>query len=306
MAQPVTLSGPARIRLILALNAAVITPFGPMEWGAYAGAAGEAQLVTFHAHDLDWLRRELRLEYVPASCFVAVLDETGLTLNIGNAWNAYAWEVRVGFEVENYDSPGEEFWEVCYGGPQDSEIARLPEPVRGQILACPAAVQHLVLAGYKAQQSATQSPRVPVALWLHHRRPDYSDTYLEYSDGSYSQESQFSGNEAAIRRHFADCYPSGSLQVKRGNPHTTPRRPKVWIFRGCISGNLEEQSHLPAGTAEFQFSDGPDGRQGASNDYVDLWQGLNAYAGHEFDTADARFTPTEQGVYDRFVAARGW
>lgn len=51
---------------------------------------------------------------------------------------------------------------------------------------------------------------------------------------------------------------------------------EVWIVRGETSGNIDGQ---PAELAEWQFSDGPAGRRGGSNDYLSLEEGLREHTG---------------------------
>ena len=52
---------------------------------------------------------------------------------------------------------------------------------------------------------------------------------------------------------------------------------EIWLVRGQTSGNIENQ---PGGLVEWQFSDGPAGERGSSDDFTSLEEGLAAYSGY--------------------------
>lgn len=53
---------------------------------------------------------------------------------------------------------------------------------------------------------------------------------------------------------------------------------EVWVVRGLTSGLTDDG--VPAGLVEWQFSDGPAGERGSSDDYTSLEQGLAAHSGY--------------------------
>lgn len=98
----VRLTGPARIALIVALSRAHVSDFTEYDWSGWCGAIGDAKVVTFHKHDLDYLMRALDIVWWGENVFV-VLDETGLTFNGWEDARGYAYQVLVSFEVEMWD-----------------------------------------------------------------------------------------------------------------------------------------------------------------------------------------------------------
>lgn len=101
----VRLTGPARIALIVALSRAHVSDFTPFDWSGWCGAEGDAKVVVFHKHDLDYLMRALDIVWWGENVFV-ILDETGITFN-GWDQRAYAYQVRVGFDVDVWDGERE-------------------------------------------------------------------------------------------------------------------------------------------------------------------------------------------------------
>lgn len=76
---------------------------------------------------------------------------------------------------------------------------------------------------------------------------------------------------------------SSGLNVLRAYdrlPAPQQLRRECWVTRGAISGNLEEQSHLPLDTVEWQFGDAPSGSgRGYSEDFLTLEDGLREMSG---------------------------
>lgn len=91
--------------------------------------------------------------------------------------------------------------------------------------------------------------------------------------GSRESKAYDSGYAAGLEAGRRLLYPSDQL--------TAPDqlRRECWVSRGQISGNLEEQAHLPLDTVEWQFSDGPAGERGYSEDFLSLEDGLRAMSG---------------------------
>ncbi len=255
MPDPVILSGPDRVRLVLALSRSWVRPFTPNDWMSWAGAEGDAHQVHMLQHDEHYFREVLGLQGVAPDYVTVILDDNGLSWNVSSPVNSYAWMVQVGFDVTSADVPGPSYWEVSdrWGGGLETEIAELPgcsPEQRALMMAAPEAVRHLVVRGYKAQLA------------------------------------------------------EDSVQLEEPAP---PQRRKVWLFKGEISGLEENHRGLPAGTPEWQFGDAPNGQQGSSADFLDLYEGLQDHAECDIDVMDAKFNPTEQGIYDRWlceVAAR--
>lgn len=172
---PVRLSGPDRVRLILALNRAVIQPFGRAEWGAFAGATGDAHSVYFSAQDEDYFLKALRITHWDPLTTVVVLDEVGVTWNGCPPCNSYAYQVQVTFDVDIHE-PGSprEYWEVGFRGMQGwaLEMRDLPEHVRSVVLACPEEARPYVLQGYRQAQHRPPALQVySPGAELAHRQP---------------------------------------------------------------------------------------------------------------------------------------
>lgn len=159
----VQLSGPDRVRLVLALSRAQVVPFTDSDWSCWAGAEGEACMVYLHRHDDDYFRKVLGIEHWPRDSTVVILDNGGLTWNGMGVLSAYAWHVNVCFNV-GYQDVGtpEEMWED--GGrmrPDDrvleQAIAKLPEAARQMVMACPEEARDYVVRGYLQSAEAKAS-----------------------------------------------------------------------------------------------------------------------------------------------------
>lgn len=166
----VTLSGPDRVRLVLALSRAIVTPFTRDDWQGWSGADGEAHSVEFHQHDARYLLDQLGLRHVDPTCVFVVLDNSGITWNVWSPYNAYAWQVRVGLDVEVHDAPSAdpdgEYWEVGYAGDAAKvrQLRDLPAHVRELVLACPEEAREHVIAGYLVRQTVVAQPRAQTVL----------------------------------------------------------------------------------------------------------------------------------------------
>lgn len=154
------LSGPDRIRLVVALSAAKVAPFTRDDWSGWSGAVGAAHTVVFHAADHAHLLGALGLGHVDPDCVLVVLDEAGLTWNVWSPFNAYAWQVRVGLgvDVDDRPLPDGEYWEASYAGDAElaAQIASLPPHVRGIALACPEEARPHFVRGWRAAEAAGQ------------------------------------------------------------------------------------------------------------------------------------------------------
>lgn len=163
----VGLSGAARVRLVLALGRAHITPFDANDWSGWSGAVGDAQVVRFHKEDSDYLRPLLGIAHWPEDYTFVVLDETGLTWNGGSPVNSEAWQVCVGFDVSLHDAGTiHEVWRV---EPRmvpglEARIAALPPEVRSRVMAAPHDVRDLIVDGYNARRADSARLRDALAL----------------------------------------------------------------------------------------------------------------------------------------------
>jgi len=67
---------------------------------------------------------------------------------------------------------------------------------------------------------------------------------------------------------------------------------EIWVFSGVVT---DPEAHGKAGVSEgdteWQFSDGPSGTQGASEDFIDLAEGLKAYSGYVIHWEDTKPKP---------------
>lgn len=97
------LDGPQRIRLIQALSRAHLTPFTDYDWSGWSGAEGDAQVIVWHKHDYDFLAKALGFAWWE-ECHFTVLDETGITFNGWEESSGFAYQVRIGFDVDVWDA----------------------------------------------------------------------------------------------------------------------------------------------------------------------------------------------------------
>ncbi len=69
---------------------------------------------------------------------------------------------------------------------------------------------------------------------------------------------------------------------------------EIWVFKGTVTDPEAHGFKAELGDPEWQFSDGPDGTQGASEDFLDLAEGLKAYSGYTIHWDEpASPSPTE-------------
>ena len=63
---------------------------------------------------------------------------------------------------------------------------------------------------------------------------------------------------------------------------------EVWIVKGQVTDVDAHYGMAELGDVEWQFSDGPPGQRGSSNDYVDLTKGLREHDGYVIHFVDDR------------------
>ena len=77
-------------------------------------------------------------------------------------------------------------------------------------------------------------------------------------------------------------------------------RKRIFIVKGAM-GPEPHEGHKE-GDLEWQFSDGPSGKRGSSDDFADLRDGLEAHRGCAFNIDEADFTEAEHQVFVQFCA----
>lgn len=75
----------------------------------------------------------------------------------------------------------------------------------------------------------------------------------------------------------------------------------VFIIRGAMGPEPHEGHN--EGDLEWQFSDGPAGARGSSEDFASLIEGLEAFPNHAFNIDEADFTPHERRIFDYVTQA---
>ena len=108
-------TGELRLKLLLALGRAEITPFSASDWSMWAGAEGFAHMVKFTEEDLFDLCEELNvLHWLDQSdeadhrC-VVILDEQGITFNGWLEDTGFVGQVNIGLNLVTWeDYPDED------------------------------------------------------------------------------------------------------------------------------------------------------------------------------------------------------
>jgi len=72
---------------------------------------------------------------------------------------------------------------------------------------------------------------------------------------------------------------------------------EIWVFPGAVT-NLEcYNGQATLGQREWQFSDGPDGTQSCSEDFLDLAEGLKEYSGYTIHMEQPKRQPDPRLPY---------